>query len=312
MGLNITGSQNTVSFSVNEKAGTVLTDLYNNKEYTVSAEQTVTVDIPAAANGGTVILGVKAADDSDKIDDAEDTTKEDTAKEEGKDTTENKAESLITEAVGKVFASFKDTVEVVIDTVRTLKNKDITIAGSVGVLPEGAKFEVSSLAESAASYIKAKGVLKEKKLDGKFTVYEINLMGADGAQIHQLGDYVVVTLPVPEGFTVSKEKTIGVYRLEYDGTLTKCSSEVKDGKLSFSTNHFSTYIFVEENVANENVTTDNKGNDANSQIANASPALASVKTGDDTCFVTLFIFVLIGIAIATGAFAYSTKKKTAI
>ena len=82
--------------------------------------------------------------------------------------------------------------------------------------------------------------------------------------------------------------------------------------MSFSTNHFSTYIFVEENVANENVTTDNKGNDANSQIANASPALASVKTGDDTCFVTLFIFVLIGIAIATGAFVYCTKKKTAI
>ena len=211
-----------------------------------------------------------------------------------------------------MFASFKDTVEVVIDTVRTLENKDISIAGSVSVLPEGAKFEVSSLAESAASYIKAKGVLKEKKLDGKFTVYEINLMGADGAQIHQLGDYVVVTLPVPEGFTVSKEKTIGVYRLEDDGTLTKCSSDVVDGKLSFSTNHFSTYIFVEENVANENVTTDNKGNDANSQIANASPALASVKTGDDTCFVTLFIFVLIGIAIATGAFAYCTKKKTVI
>ena len=326
VGLNITGSQNTVSFSVNEKAGTVLTDLYNNKEYTVSVEQTVTVDIPAAANGGTVILGVKAADDSDKKDETGDTTKEDPAKEEGKDTTEkenlaeeegkdtteNKAESLITEAVGKVFASFKDTVEVVIDTVRTLENKDISIAGSVSVLPEGAKFEVSSLAESAASYIKAKGVLKEKKLDGKFTVYEINLMGADGAQIHQLGDYVVVTLPVPEGFTVSKEKTIGVYRLEDDGTLTKCSSDVVDGKLSFSTNHFSTYIFVEENVANENVTTDNKGNDANSQIANASPALTSVKTGDDTDFVTLFIFVLIGIAIATGAFAYSTKKKTAI
>lgn len=39
-----------------------------------------------------------------------------------------------------------------------------------------------------------------------------------------------------------------VYRLEDDGTLTRCDTTVENGVITFKTNHFSTYIVAEEDV----------------------------------------------------------------
>lgn len=232
-----------------------------------------------------------------------------------------KTESFFTETVEKVIAKFSESVEVVIEEVRTVTNSGISIAGDKSILLEGVKFEVSSVAKTTDSYKKAETKLAEKKLDGEFTVQEINLKGADGTQLHQMDGYVVVTLPVPEGFTVSASKTIGVYRLEDDGTLTKCASDVVDGKLSFSTNHFSTYIFVEEPVVVADVPAENNGNSTGnvSAVANATPvesatptALTSVKTGDETDFLSQMMFVLAGIALVTLALVHTTRKKISI
>ena len=230
-----------------------------------------------------------------------------------------KTESLFTETVEEVIAKFSESVEVVIEEVRTVTNSGVSIAGDKSILPEGVMFEVSKIAKTTDSYKKAETKLAERKLDGKFTVQEINLKGADDTQLHQMDGYVVVTLPVPEGFTVSLEKTIGVYRLEDDGTLTKCASNVADGKLSFSTNHFSTYIFVEEPVAVADASAENNENSTVnvSTVANATPvesatptALASVKTGDETDFILQMMLELAGIAFVTLAFVYGTRKKT--
>ena len=224
-----------------------------------------------------------------------------------------KTESLFTETVEEVIAKFSESVEVVIEEVRTVTNSGVSIAGDKSILPEGVMFEVSKIAKTTDSYKKAETKLAEKKLDGKFTVQEINLKGADDTQLHQMDGYVVVTLPVPEGFTVSLEKTIGVYRLEDDGTLTKCASDVADGKLSFSTNHFSTYIFVEEPVVVADASAENNENSTGnvSTVANATPtALASVKTGDETDFILQMMLELAGIAFVTLAFVYGTRKKT--
>ena len=229
-----------------------------------------------------------------------------------------KTESLFTETVEEVIAKFSESVEVVIEEVRTVTNSGVSIAGDKSILPEGVMFEVSKIAKTTDSYKKAETKLAERKLDGKFTVQEINLKGADDTQLHQMDGYVVVTLPVPEGFTVSLEKTIGVYRLEDDGTLTKCASNVADGKLSFSTNHFSTYIFVEEPVAVADASAENNENSTVnvSTVANATPvesatptALASVKTGDETDFILQMMLELAGIAFVTLAFVYGTRKK---
>ena len=229
--------------------------------------------------------------------------------------------TFVKEIVEEVLSSFAGTAEVTVEDVRTLSNEGISIAGDKGVLPEGTKFEVCSLASTAESYIKAKSVLTEKKLDSKFVVNEINLKGADDTQLHQMDGYVVVTLPVPEGFTVSRDKTIGVYRLEDDGTLTKCASDVVDGKLSFSTNHFSTYIFVEEPVVVADVPAENNGNGTGNEVtvAKAAPvesatptALTSVKTGDETDLLSQMMFVLAGIALVTLALVHTTRKKISI
>lgn len=57
--LNIKDAAKKVTFAVDAKAGSVLVDQYSNKEYVVSKNQTVTVTIPEAAKGGTVILSQK-------------------------------------------------------------------------------------------------------------------------------------------------------------------------------------------------------------------------------------------------------------
>ncbi len=269
-------------------------------------------------------------EDTDKGDSGKTDTKDDADKENSGDTdskddgtpdsknngvSEDKNESYITEEVDKSFASFGDTVDFANGGDRTVINNGISIKGSTSALPAGVKFEVSSLAKTSKSYASAEKALSEKKLDGKFTVHEINLKDADGTQLHQMGDYVVVTLPVPVGFTVSSTTTIAVYRLEDDGTLTKCTSTVVDGKLSFSTDHFSTYVFVEEPVAAQ-VEPEQKPDPAEADTPSTAPtasaapvqtALASVKTGDDTGMGWMIMLLLAGLSAAVAS-AYGMKK----
>ena len=269
-------------------------------------------------------------EDTDKGDSGKTDTKDDADKENSGDTdskddgtpdsnnngvSEDKNESYITEEVDKSFASFGDTVDFANGDDRTVINNGISIKGSTSALPAGVKFEVSSLAKTSKSYASAEKALSEKKLDGKFTVHEINLKDADGTQLHQIGDYVVVTLPVPEGFTVSSTTTIAVYRLEDDGTLTKCTSTVVDGKLSFSTDHFSTYVFVEEPVAAQ-AEPEQKSDPAEADTPSTAPtasaapvqtALASVKTGDDTGMGWMIMLLIAGLSAAVAS-AYGMKK----
>lgn len=255
-------------------------------------------------------------DDADKENSGDTDSKDDgTPDSNNNGVSEDKNESYITEEVDKSFASFGDTVDFANGGDRTVINNEISIKGSTSALPAGVKFEVSSLAKTSKSYASAEKALSEKKLDGKFTVHEINLKDADGTQLHQMGDYVVVTLPVPVGFTVSSTTTIAVYRLEDDGTLTKCTSTVVDGKLSFSTDHFSTYVFVEEPVAAQ-VEPEQKPDPAEADTPSTAPtasaapvqtALASVKTGDDTGMGWMIMLLLAGLSAAVAS-AYGMKK----
>lgn len=255
-------------------------------------------------------------DDADKGNSGDTDSKDDgTPDSKNNGVSEDKNESYITEEVDKSFASFDDTVDFANGGDRTVINNGISIKGSTSALPAGVKFEVSSLAKTSKSYASAEKALSEKKLDGKFTVHEINLKDADGTQLHQMGDYVVVTLPVPVGFTVSSTTTIAVYRLEDDGTLTKCTSTVVDGKLSFSTDHFSTYVFVEEPVEAQ-VEPEQKPDPAEADTPSTAPtasaapvqtALASVKTGDDTGMGWMIMLLLAGLSAAVAS-AYGMKK----
>ena len=56
VGMNIKDAAKEVKVPVNANAGDTVKNLYDGKTYTVSSDKTVTVSIPAAKDGGTVIL----------------------------------------------------------------------------------------------------------------------------------------------------------------------------------------------------------------------------------------------------------------
>ncbi|MGN0343296.1 MAG: alpha-amylase family glycosyl hydrolase [Roseburia sp.] len=62
VGMNIKDAAKEVIIPVSGEAGSVYTNLYDGKEYTVAADQTVSISIPAAKNGGTIVLAEKEDD----------------------------------------------------------------------------------------------------------------------------------------------------------------------------------------------------------------------------------------------------------
>lgn len=56
VGMNVKEAEKEVVIPVAESAGTVLKNLYDGKTYTVSADQNVSITIPAAKDGGTIVL----------------------------------------------------------------------------------------------------------------------------------------------------------------------------------------------------------------------------------------------------------------
>lgn len=69
VGMNINDTAKEVKVPVNANAGDTVKNLYDGKTYTVSSDKTVTVSIPAAKDGGTIILAeVKKTEDPGKTD----------------------------------------------------------------------------------------------------------------------------------------------------------------------------------------------------------------------------------------------------
>ena len=160
------------------------------------------------------------------------------------------------------------------------------LADAEGVLPTGAAITAATVT-SGAAYEKAVEVIKAQVSGlGEFSVMEINLTDAANTQIHQLNGYVQVSVPMPANITVKEGKAIVVYRLEDDGTLTRCDTTVENGVITFKTNHFSTYIVAEEDV-----------------IAVTSPKTEDVSAGINLIF-------CMGILLA-GAAAVAVKRKMA-
>lgn len=120
------------------------------------------------------------------------------------------------------------------ETVATVQ-KDATVEGLAD-----AKLEVSVPTKAELQAVATAGATLLK--DKVFEVVELDLFKAD-AQLTKLDSAVKVTLPVFEN--IANAKYISVYRLD-DTKLTLLDTvEVKDGKFTFETDHFSTYVFVE-------------------------------------------------------------------
>lgn len=170
------------------------------------------------------------------------------------------------------------------------ENSAIAIDGALDYLPAGAKFTSVQLTDGDTYHLVSE--LVSQKISGAtgLRVFKMNLLDASNGAIHQLEGYINVTLPIPEGLSASDGKLLVVYRVEEDGTLTKCDTATSGGYLTFATNHFSTYVIVEETTTNTSATTG---------------AITSPKTGEES---NIFIFGVIALAAGTGCICLSRKK----
>ena len=166
--------------------------------------------------------------------------------------------------------------------------EDVTIKGESSVVSEDAFFVMKPVEEGVV-YEETAEIIDEKlKNVGEFEVIELNLYEGEGTVVTQLDGYVTVTLPVPENFVVRENYVLVVYRVNDDGSLTNCNATVKDGKITFTTDHFSTYIIAEQ--AKDSV------------VESTTP-----NTGDKTS--VGYIVVLVAIAAAAFYMGFKNKKE---
>lgn len=111
------------------------------------------------------------------------------------------------------------------------------------VLPEGAALR-AILLEEGNTFTATKTLVESKLKDIKnLAIYDITLVNSKGVLIEQLDKSIKVTLDIP--FAVAAGNTINVFRADGD-KLVQCTASISGNKLSFETDHFSTYVFVEQ------------------------------------------------------------------
>ena len=136
------------------------------------------------------------------------------------------------------------------------------------VLPAGTNIESTKIEKTSETYKKIADILEKNDIKGKFVAFELNLLDSDNNKITKQPDGMIkVTLPIPEGLEVSADKTIVVYRVNDDGTLVKCNTTVENGKVIFETDHFSKYVFAEEEIKKDDAKDAPKSDEPKSDVS---------------------------------------------
>lgn len=207
----------------------------------------------------------------------------DTKPDNGTDTkpdteTDTKPESKPTLSAGTVITSGSDS--------------NTSLKDSKGILPVNTRLDskkvteqkvIEKVTELVKNTIKSSDTIKKEFKE--LVVYELNLL--DGTtELHQLADKVEVTIAVP--FQLSANEDILVYRVDGE-KLVLCTSKISDGKLTFETDHFSTYVFVK---------------------VQAPAAAAPTPTGDRAPILQLVMVLLVGLVIVgTAVICYRKRGK---
>ena len=206
-------------------------------------------------------------------------TKPDTGTDTKPDTeTDTKPESKPTLSAGTVITSGSDS--------------NTSLKDSKGFLPVNTRLDskkvteqkvIEKVTELVKNTIKSSDTIKKEFKE--LVVYELNLL--DGTtELHQLADKVEVTIAVP--FQVSANEDILVYRVDGE-KLVLCTSKISDGKLTFETDHFSTYVFVK---------------------VQAPATAAPTPTGDRAPILQLVLVLLVGLVIVgTAVICYRKRGK---
>lgn len=172
VGMNIKEKATEVTIPVSAEAGSKMENLYDGKEYTVSADKTVTVSIPAAKDGGTVILTEvkKTVDPTPAKPEKENPTPTETKKDDKVSTTTPAAKVDWTKEVETIKnASAKETIVVKMDETGVISKDAIAaIKGTekklVLDMGEGIKWIING---SDVSKVPAKDVNMSVTVDSK-------------------------------------------------------------------------------------------------------------------------------------------------
>lgn len=206
-------------------------------------------------------------------------TKPDTGTDTKPDTgTDTKPESKPTLSAGTVITSGSDS--------------NTSLKDSKGILPVNTRLDskkvteqkvIEKVTELVKNTIKSSDTIKKEFKE--LVIYELNLL--DGTtELHQLADKVEVTIAVP--FQLSANEDILVYRVDGE-KLVLCTSKISDGKLTFETDHFSTYVFVK---------------------VQAPATAAPTPTGDRAPILQLVLVLLVGLVIVgTAVICYWKRGK---
>lgn len=176
---------------------------------------------------------------------------------------------------GNVPQKPNDSNKVVIES----KN-EIATTVSGAVLKSDMKIQQKEVAKTSDTYkdainaIEKKGVKALKEAE-YIKVYEIDLLQGN-VEIHEVGGTVQVSFNAPSDLKVAKDERVVIYRLNDDGSLTKCNTKFENGKIVFETDHFSTYILAKEKV----------------NTAATNTLKTATKTGDNNK-IALWLYVLL-------------------
>lgn len=283
IGMNIGSAEKTVSIKVDGAAGTAYVDLYSGASYTVSSSGTISVTIPAAADGGTVVL------------------KEE---ENGTISTEATANDGYTVAVTGVSAA---VLKEIVYNAATDQELIRLQAGMSALLYLNVSDITGTVSQTEKDLVKS--VVPNGFTIGSYLDLDCFIQyGRSASQKYELSSEITVSVTLPAKLIntdSSKTRTYKVVRI-HDGAadLLNADFDASTGKLSFKTDRFSTYAIIYQDT-----TANTSGNGSNGTTANTSPSVSqttsAVETGDTAPYAGYVLIVLFGGVLL----AYAVRRK---
>lgn len=263
VGLNIDDVAKSATFAVPFEAGSTLVDEYNDKYYTVSMDKTVTINIPAKANGGTAIV-IKSSVYSGGGSSGGTAPADEAALAINEQNLKNAADGKVSVAVSGGVKRIElplNTADLLGSNVLEVKRDNATIQLPASVLKavaalvsgdsaKGSKivFEFEPVAADAA-----KSLLDKKKEAGSDVspaseVYHLSLYvsTADGKKLPLSTFEQPLTIILKLADNANTDLT-GIYYIGDNGELEYIGGKVDNGFMKADITHFSKYAILEFN-----------------------------------------------------------------
>ncbi len=292
IGMNIGSAEKTVSIEVDGAAGTAYVDLYSGVSYTVSSSGTISVTIPAAADGGTVVL------------------KEE---ENGTISTEATANDGYTVAVTGVSAA---ALKEIVYNAATDQELIRLQAGMSALLYLNVSDITGTVSRTEKDLVKS--VVPNGFTIGSYLDLDCFIQyGRSASQKYELSSEITVSVTLPAKLIntdSSKTRTYKVVRI-HDGAadLLNADFDASTGKLSFKTDRFSTYAIIYQDTAaaaSGNGSTGTTAATGTGTTANTSASVSrttsSVETGDTAPYAGYVLIIFFGGVLLV----YAVRRKT--